>query len=125
MIEGKAVRNASSDLIISVTRLDMKEASPQDPGNCIVVHAIKRQLDCKQVYIRHGGIFILIGGSWFRFIASKSLRDLINKYDNHREFLFLLPGEFTLLAPKPQKSPKRFGRHHNPNVQLYVDHLYS
>lgn len=110
-INGLPVIDAKRPLTITVKRLDISRAKPQDEERCAMARACYRELHCLEVKIYRSRCYIRTNDhNWVRYITPTSLRDETIVFDRGGA---MEPGEHTLRPPTGTSvlgSPRRGGK---------------
>jgi hypothetical protein len=104
-----AVKDASRDLILTITYDDIKGAKRKDNDACAAAHALCRQQGFKEARVYKTTTYVkLRNGSWERYSTPKDLYMEILIFDRGGK---MEGGQFKLAAPK---GAKRLGYHAKP-----------
>lgn len=100
----KEIHDATKAVEIPVNRQDCKIARKQDPTECALAKAAKRELKVDGVIIGISTSYLIKDDKAIRFDTPESVRREIVSFDRHQDFE---PGEYHLM---PKAPTKRLGR---------------
>jgi len=92
------VKDATRDLVLSITENDIKTAKRRDNYACAAAHALCRQQHYKQARVNKTTTMVaLADGSWLRFITPGDLYTELMIFDRGGR---MAAGQYILKAPK-------------------------
>ncbi len=109
LIDGMDVQNATSTVMLNVTKGDVSNSKRRKPDNCAAAMACRRQLKCTDARIHLGRVYLRFNGHWKRYGTSPALRGQVVAFDQGGRFQ---PGSYILYAMQPSK---RKGKHQGSN----------
>lgn len=96
-IDGKHVRDAAGDIVVTVKPVDIRRADKKDPTCCVVALAAQREQGVKAARIHVSKSYLLHSDNiWRRYNTPQSLRQEIVAFDRGGKFQ---PGDYTLQKP--------------------------
>lgn len=100
-IDGLPIIDAKRPLTLNITERDIKGADVQDPADCVVARACRRELLAKEVRVHLGRVYVRTNkGNWNRYITPKAMRTEIIAFDRGGKFE---PQSFELKTPSEAK----------------------
>lgn len=96
--------DADTAIEVSVQRKDCKDAKKNNPMECALARAAKRELHVDGAIIGISSSYIIKGDTAFRFETPESVKREIVSFDRHGDFS---PGDYYLTPKSPSN---RFGR---------------
>ena len=107
--EGYPIRDARKDLVITVTKNDIKSAKPEDSYACAAAHALCRDPKYKKAKVTKNVTYVLLtNGWWERYITPADLYVELIVFDRGGR---MEPADYKLTAPK---GSMRLGHHAKP-----------
>lgn len=103
------ITDAKRDLVIHVTKADIRNATRSENKSCAVARALCRQENYKQAIVNKSRTVVqLKDGSWQRYITPENLYVELMVFDRGGE---MQPDDYVLKAPK---GSLRLGHHAKP-----------
>jgi hypothetical protein len=111
----KRVVDSRTSLEVHVGEVDCKSAQPNEPDDCALARAVKREYKADGVIIGIGGSYIIRGDRAIRFQTTGSVGREITSFDRHHDFA---PGVYRLSKVSPSRRlgtrpGHRKGDHHS------------
>lgn len=118
-INGIKVKDATTPLVLEITKRDVQLGNTRDPGSCAAARACVRLVpDAKEARVYLSRVYVRTDKEWIRYLTPSSLRTEVVAFDRGGSFS---PGEHTLLViggtrklgadkrkrPRPVKKAKR------------------
>ena len=106
-IKEAGMKDAQHEVILHITKADVKGAKPKDPGSCAAARAVRRQLGACNVQVMRSTTYINHGTDikpkWLRYATPQALTREIVAIDRGGRFE---PGDFIL---KPFNPGRKLG----------------
>lgn len=115
-ISGKTVKDATKELIVHITRQDVKAGAAKNATACAAAQALLREGLCEEAKVHQSRTYIKKGDKWLRFSTPPALRAEIVAFDRGGTFE---PGQYKLLPVGPsQKAGAREAREKRQDMAL-------
>lgn len=99
-IQGKAVKDANKELLVTITPQDVKAGAAKNATSCAAAQALVRQGICDEAKVHVNRTYIKKAGKWLRFKTPPALRSEIVAFDRGGSFE---PGDYKLMPMSPSQ----------------------